>query len=515
MEGNHSASQTYILAHDLGTTGNKASLIGADGRPLASVFISYETQYPHPGWAEQNAADWERAVITGTRQLLAVSALPPRQIAAVSFSGHMQGALVVDAAGIALRPAIIWADQRATRQADEMTRAYGADAIYRLTGHRVSAAYTAAKVMWIRDNQPDIYQRIAHVLQPKDYAALLLCGTFATDYSDASGTQLFDLLKRRWSAELLKAFNVRADIFPPAHPSTAIVGHVTADAALATGLVAGTPVVIGGGDGACATVGAATIRAGDAYTYIGSSAWMALSTSKPIFDPEQRIVNFAALDPEMYFSLGNMQAAGGAFDWIERLLRDTGVPDVQHTMLTALAAGTSPGAGGVLCLPYLIGERSPHWNPRARAAFVGLAMSHGRAEMVRAVLEGVSFNLRWILDVLRQLTATDDGGGIRSMRVIGGGMRSALWRQILADVYRMPLLRPHLDSAATSLGAAIAGGIGVGLFPDFSVVEKLIPIEAAEQPDPAVCDVYDKLYPLFQLTYNALSPVFDGLSALQ
>lgn len=515
MEGNHSANQMYILAHDLGTTGNKASLIGADGRPLASAFVSYETQYPHPGWAEQKAADWELAIVTGTRRLLAESALAPQRIAAVSFSGHMQGALAVDAAGTPLRPAIIWADQRATPQAEEMTRAYGADAIYRLTGHRVSAAYTAAKVMWMRDNQPDIYHRIAHVLQAKDYAAFLLCGAFATDCSDASGTQLFDLVKRRWSAELLSAFNLRADIFPTAHPSTAVVGRVTADAASATGLIAGTPVVIGGGDGACATVGAATIRAGDAYTYIGSSAWMALSTRTPIFDSAQRIVNFAALDPVLYFSLGNMQAAGGAFDWIERLLRDAGVPDFQHTMLTALAAGTSPGAGGVLCLPYLIGERSPHWNPHARAAFVGLAMSHGRAEMVRAVLEGVAFNLRWILDVLRQLTSVDGGGGIRSMRVIGGGMRSALWRQILADVYNLPLLRPRLNSAATSLGAAIAGGIGVGLFPDFSIVERLILTEPAEQPDPAACDIYDKLYPLFQQTYTALMPVFDGLSALQ
>ncbi|MCL4507217.1 MAG: xylulokinase [Chloroflexi bacterium] len=504
------SSATYILAHDLGTTGDKATLIDPDGRPVATAYEGYGTAYPHPNWAEQDAADWERALAVCTQRLLAQSAIAPGRIAAVSFSGHMQGALVVDRQGAPLRPAIIWADQRATLQAERMAIA-GAERVYHLSGHRVSPAYTAAKVMWIKDNQPEIYRRSRYVMQPKDYAAWLLTGVFATDYSDASGTQVFDLRERRWSEELLGAFELRREIFPPAHPSTAVIGRVTPRAAQVTGLLAGTPVVIGGGDGACATVGAAVIRAGDAYTYIGSSSWLALSTSEPIFDPQQRIMNFAALDPALYFSLGNMQAAGGAFDWLERLLRDEGAPDSRHAALDALAAQAPPGANGVLCLPYLLGERSPHWNPHARAAFVGLSMSHGRAEMIRAVLEGVAFNMRWILDVLRSLVGP---GGIKAMRVIGGGMRSALWRQILADVYGVALSRPQLDSAATSLGAAIAGGIGVGLFPDFSVVERLIPVAPAESPDPQRAAIYERMYPLFQQTYMALKPVFDGLVAL-
>jgi xylulokinase len=505
-------SNTYILAHDLGTTGNKATLIDANGKPLASAFESYDTTYPHPNWAEQNAADWERALVEGTRRLLeqaAQAGVAPGQIAALSFSGHMQGALVVDAEGVPLRPAIIWADQRATAQADFIAQACGEEHVYRLTGQRVSAAYTAAKLLWIKEHQPDLYARTAYVLQPKDYAAWWLTGVFATDYSDASGTQVFDLQQRRWSLELLHAFGLRAEVFPPAYASTTVIGHVTPRAAQLTGLLAGTPVVIGGGDGACATVGAAVIRVGDAYTYIGSSAWLALSTRQPVFDSQRRIVNFAALDPALYFSLGNMQAAGGAFDWIERLLRDAGVDMPQHHALDELAAQAPVGAGNLLCLPYLLGERSPHWNPRARAAFVGLSMAHGRSEMVRAVIEGVAFNMRWILDVLRA-----EGMPIQSMRVIGGGMRSALWRQILADVYGLPLLRPHLDSAATSLGAAIAGGIGVGLFHDFSVVEQLIPIEPAEQPDPARGARYEPLFRLFQQTYTALKPIFDELTRL-
>ena len=500
----------YILAHDLGTTGDKATLIDTSGKPVASVFEAYDTAYPHPNWAEQNAADWERALIECTRRLLAQGAITADQIAVVSFCGHMQGALVVDAQGKPLRPAIIWADQRATRQANFISQVCGADAVYRLTGQRVSAAYTAAKVLWIKDNQPEVYRRIGYVLQPKDYAAWLLTGVFATDYSDASGTQVYDLQRRCWSEALLHAFGLRAEIFPPAYPSTTIVGRVTPQAAQNTGLQPGTPVVIGGGDGACATVGSATIREGDAYTYIGSSSWLALSTRTPVFDPLQRIVNFAHLDPTLYFSLGNMQAAGGAFDWLERLLRDVGVTEPQHAALDALAGSAPPGAGGVLCLPYFLGERSPHWNPQARAVFAGLSMAHGRAEMIRAVLEGVAFNMRWILDVLRS-----EGIPIRSMRVIGGGMRSALWRQILADVYNLPLLRPHLDSAATSLGAAIAGGIGVGLFPGFEVATKLIPVEPAERPDPIRNAHYERMYPLFQQTYTSLMPVFDALADLE
>ncbi len=498
-----------ILAHDLGTTGNKATLIDVSGRSVASTFEGYATAYPQPNWAEQDADDWQRALINSTRRLLTQSAIDPRQIAVVSFSGHMQGALLVDEMGRPLRPAIIWADQRATAEAAHIAQAGGGeDAVYRLTGHRVSAAYTAAKVLWIKNHQPQMYHRARWVLQPKDYAAYLLTGQVATDYSDASGTQLFDLEHRRWSRELIDALGLSAHLLPDALPSTTVVGRVTPEAARVTGLTAGTPVVIGGGDGACATVGSGAIQEGDAYTYIGSSSWLALSARHPLLDPEQRIVTFAHLDPALCFSLGNMQAAGGAFDWLDRLFNCRPDAGPAYSELDEMAASVAPGAGGVLCLPYLLGERSPHWNPHARAAFVGLSMAHGRAEMARAVLEGVAFNLRWILDVLRS-----QGARVHRMCVIGGGARSAVWRQILADLYGIPLLRPHLDVTATALGAAIAGGIGVGLFADFSVVGRLIEVVQAESPVPDHVLRYAALYLLFQQTYSALKPVFDQLTA--
>jgi xylulokinase len=499
----------YILAHDLGTTGNKATLFDTAGRAVASAFEGYETAYPRANWAEQDAADWRRAIFEGTHRLLAEAAVPPGAVAAVSFSGHMQGALLVDRDGTPLRPHILWADQRATAQADQIRDVCGEEAIYRLTGHRASAAYTAARVLWVKDNQPDIYRRAYKVLQSKDYAAYVLTGVFATDHSDASGTQVFDLVGRRWATDVLGALGLSPDLFPDAYPSSTVVGRVTAEAAAATGLLSGTPVVIGGGDGACATVGAGSVQEGDTYTYIGSSAWIALTTSQPILDPQRRTFTYAHLVPDRYFPVGTMQAGGGSYDWLERILRgdDAGTPIYQA--MDAQAATVPVGARGLLFLPYLLGERSPYWNPLARGAFVGLAMPHGRAELTRAVLEGVALNMRLILDALR-----GQGVQIEAMRLIGGGAKSATWRQILADTYELPILLPKLAAEATALGAAIAGGVGVGLFPDFSVAHQLIPTQAAEQPNPDSIRRYNALYPLFQQAYAVLEPIFEQLAAL-
>jgi xylulokinase len=497
-----------ILAHDLGTTGDKATLFDTMGAVLGAAFEGYETAYPHPNWAEQDPACWWRAVQDATRELLAISGIAPGQIAVVSFSGMMNGLLAVDAAGTPLRPAIIWADQRATLEAEFLAACGGTEEVYRRTGHRPGAAYTAAKLLWMQRHQPDIYARTHRVLQAKDYAAFKLSGVFATDYSDASSTNLFDLEQRTWATDLVEGVGLDADKLPPALPSSTVIGSVTPEAAAGTGLLAGTPVVIGGGDGACATVGAGSVQPGDAYNYVGSSSWIAVTTRQPLYDPQMRTFTFAHLDPALYFPTGTMQCAGGSFDWLERLLRGDGSTRL-YNEITAAAAGVEPGARGLLFLPYLIGERSPHWNPLARGVFAGLTMSHGRAEMARAVLEGVALNLKMILDAF-----LEQGAEIQAMRLIGGGARSALWRQILADVYGLPILRPALLTEATSLGAAIAGGVGVGLFDDFDVAHRLVQVQAAEQPDPHHSQRYVPLYDLFQRTYVALKPIFEDLAAL-
>jgi len=507
MSQNH-----YILAHDLGTTGNKATLFdAASGTAVATASEPYETAYPHPNWAEQDPADWWRAVRDSTRELLAVGGLSkaePSDIAVVSFSGMMNGALAVDATGTPLRSAVIWADQRATAEAEFLADCCGAEQVYHRTGHRAGASYTAAKMLWIQRHQPELYARTRQFLQAKDYAAYKLSGVFATDYSDASGTNLFDLKQHDWALDMIEAVGLDPRKLPPVHPSITVIGKVTSEAAVETGLLAGTPVVIGGGDGACATVGAGSVRPGDAYNYIGSSSWIAVTAEQPLYDPRMRTFTFAHLDPKLYFPTGTMQCAGGSYDWLERLLRGEGETRL-YDQMSAAAADIEPGARGLLFLPYLIGERSPHWNPLARGVFVGLTMSHGRAEMARAVLEGVAFNLRMILDAF-----LEQGAVIQAMRLIGGGARSALWRQILADVYGLPILRPELLAEATSLGAAIAGGVGVGLFSDFHVAHELVQVEEAERPNPAYQQRYAALYTLFQQTYAALEPIFEHLATL-
>ncbi len=502
---------TYILAHDLGTTGNKATLFDAEtGAVVASVLEAYPTVYPQPNWAEQDPADWRRAIYQGTRRLLEQASIGPGDVAAVSFSGMMNGALPVDAAGVPLRSAIIWADQRATAEAEWVANRYGPERVYRVTGNRATPSCSAAKFLWIQGHQPEIYAATHLFLQAKDYAAFLLTGVYATDYSDASNTNLFDLEMRAWAVEMVEAVGLDPAKLPPIYPSTAVIGCVTPEAAALTGLQAGTPVVIGGGDGACATVGAGAIRPGEAYTYIGSSAWLAVTAERPLFDPAMRTFNLAHLDPTLYFPLGAMQAAGGAVDWLERVLRG-GVETRLYDELFAAAAAVPPGANGLLFLPYLLGERSPYWNPLARGAFVGLTMSHSRPEMARAVLEGVAFNLRLILDSL-QAQQAGITAILAGVRLIGGGARSPLWRQILADVFGVPILLPALVTEATSLGAAIAGGVGVGLYPDFGIAQRLVRAAESERPDPTAQARYAELLPLFGDAYRALEPIFTRLS---
>ena len=497
-----------ILAHDLGTTGNKACLFDPEGHLLASAFAGYGTEYLRPGWAEQDPDDWWDAVRVSTQRLVRESGYKATDIAVITFSGQMMGCLPVDAQGRPLRAAIIWADQRAQAEASHIGERVGRDRVYAVTGHRAASNYVAPKILWLRTHQPELFARTRKVLQAKDYMAFRLTGLYATDYSDASGTGLFDLAERRWAEEILAALDLDPDLMPQALPSSTVMGTVTREAAHLTGLSPGTPVVIGGGDGACATVGAGVVGPPDAYCYIGSSSWIAFVSRKPLYDPQQRTFTFAHLDPEYLFPTGTMQCAGGSFDWLEGILRGE-ADERMHRNLDALASVVEPGAQGLLFLPYLMGERSPHWNPRARAAFVGLNMAHGRPEMARAVLEGVAFNLRIILDAFRA-----QGAPIDALRLIGGGARSPLWRQILADVFALPILLPRLLVEATSLGAAIAGGVGVGIYAGYEVVEELIQVEQGEQPRSEVTSRYQELYQIFQQTYARLEPVYDRIATL-
>jgi xylulokinase len=504
-----------LLAHDLGTTGNKATLVDVTGALVARVFEGYETWYPAIGWAEQDPEDWWRAFHDTTARLMRESRVDPGRVAAVSFSGQMMGCLPVDRDGTPLRRAIIWADQRGVAEAAGLAERAGEARVYAITGHRVSAAYSLAKLLWVRAHEPDLFRRTFKVLHAKDFLRMRLTGTFATDYSDASSMNCFDLERKDWSDEILDAVDLPREVLPALGPSTQVVGELDARTAAALGLRAGTPVVMGGGDGPCAAVGAGVVAEGSAYNYIGSSSWIALATRRPILDPDRRTFTFFHLDPDMVMPTGTMQSAGASYQWARNQLAQAEVAEAArvgvspYELMNRVAATAAPGCRGLLFLPYLMGERSPHWNPQARGVFLGLTLTHGRADMLRAVLEGVGFNLRIILDAfVRQ------GVHVPEIRAIGGGARGALWCQILADVLDRPVHTLALLEEATSLGAAIAGGVGVGLFPDFSVAAKIVQIARTFTPDPAVRDLYERQYRVFQDAYRALVPVYASLHAL-
>jgi xylulokinase len=504
-----------ILAHDLGTTGDKATLIDTEGRLIASAFHGYDTAYPETGWAEQNPTDWWEAFRLTTIRLLRESRVEPARIAAVSFSGQMMGCLPVDRAGRPLRNAIIWADQRGLREAAWLAERVGEARVYEITGHRISPTYSVEKLLWVRAHEPEVFRATYKVLHAKDFLRLRLTGTYATDYSDASSMNLFDLRTRTWSAEILDAVGLPEAVLPEVGPSTKVVGAIDGRTADDLGLRAGTPVVMGGGDGPCAAVGAGVVAEGSAYNYIGSSSWIALATSRPIYDPERRTFNFFHLAPDTLMPTGTMQAAGAAYQWARNALCADLVAEAArkgvspYQLMDGEAAQRPPGCRGLLFLPYLMGERSPHWDPHARGVFVGLTPSHGRGDMLRAVLEGVSFNLRIILDAF-----TRQGVRVPVMRLIGGGARGALWRQIHADILGIPVQPLQLLEEATSLGAAIAGGVGVGALPDFTAAERLVRVAETLEPRQDVRDLYEAQYEIFRDAYAALRPVYARLGRL-
>lgn len=501
---------TFIMAHDLGTTGNKASLFDAEGKVRASAFSGYSTQYPQPNWVEQNPEDWWQAVCISTRQLLASARVSPKEIACITFSGQMMGCVMLDRKARPLRSALIWADTRAVDEANEMLGKVDMETAYKITGHRVSSSYSAAKMMWVRKHQPDLFADAFKLVHAKDFVVARLTGVFATDYSDASGTNLYDLQTYDWSPQMLAASGIDRAMLPDLHPATDVVGSVLPSVAEEVGLSAGTPVVIGGGDGCCAAAGAGVVREGSAYNYLGSSSWIAIATREPIFDPHLRTFTWAHLMPGMYSPCGTMQAAGGSYQWLRDTLCQLEKDAAGHLgispyeLMNLQAEQSHPGADGLMFFPYLLGERSPRWNPNARGVYFGLSMAHTRADIIRATLEGITLNLKVILDSFRE-----QGARIPAMRVIGGGANGRAWRQIMADIYGIPIQRPALLAEATSFGAALAGGIGIGLYKDWSLAEELTPIVDETQPDSQLTRLYENLYTFFNRAYEVFVPLYE------
>ena len=503
----------YILAHDLGTTGSKATLYDREGCLVSSAFYGYDTEYAHTSWAEQDPEDWWRAVCASTRKLMQETRVRADEVACIVFSGQMMGCVPLDKNTRALRKAIIWADQRSGEQESWVGERISSEEVYRITGHRLSASYSLCKILWLRNHQPDIYKATYKFVHAKDAIVARLTGVFVTDPSDASGMNLYDLEQGKWSERVIEAAELEPAQLPDVHQSIDVVGEVLREVADEVGVSAGTPVVIGGGDGACAAAGAGVVSEGNAYNYIGSSSWIAMASEKPFYDPNYKTFTFGHVVPGMVMPTGTMQAAGASYQWTRDQLCPIELQAAKtfgispYELMNVVAERSPVGANGLIFLPYLLGERSPRWNPHARGAFIGLTIRHTRSDMIRAVLEGVTMNLRVILDAFRSQDTQ-----IEAMRLIGGGARGRFWNRMMASVYGMPVYRLAIVEEATSMGAALTGGIGVGLYPDFGMVEKMNQITEIIKPDPPTQEAYEQIYPIFEATYQALVPVFDMIA---
>src|SRR5580700_4302980 len=449
-----------ILGVDVGTGGTRAVLIDRAGRLLASEASEHAPiQSAHIGWAEQDPEDWWRAAREAIAGAMAASELTGTEIEAVGLSGQMHGCVMLDAEGKVLRQALIWADQRTQPQCDWLTEKIGFERLIELTCNPALPNFTLTKLLWVREHQPEIFAKIAHVLCPKDYVRYRLTGEFAMDMQEASGTLLLDVAHRRWSAEVAEVAGIPMSWLPPLFEGPEICAHIFAEGASATGLIAGTPVAAGAGDQGAGAVGMGILAPGSVSATIGTSGVVFAATAEPTFDPKGRLHTFCHAAPGIWHVMGVTNGAGLSL----RYFRDTFMPTASYDELSKLAADVPPGSDGLLWAPYLFGERTPHLDPNARAAFVGITASTTRAHYIRAVLEGVAFSLEDTFTLFREL-------GIPANRIVlgGGGARSPLWSQIQADIYNHPVELLEAEEGA-AFGAALLAGTGVKAWPSVAV----------------------------------------------
>ena len=495
----------YILAHDMGTSGNKAVLYNVDNRKIITHAENYPLLHPESGMAEQDSELWWQAVCVSTRRIIQKAGIDSSEITSVSFSAIMNSLLPVDSAGNPLRNAMIWADNRSGAEAEQILKILKLEEIYSITGHRLDSRYFLSKMMWFRDNEPELYKRTRFFLQAKDFLAFRLTGNFITDFSDASHLGCFDIRRKDWSDEILSGTGFGRDKLPEIICSTDRAGTVTADAASLTGLKEGTPVYLGGGDGCCATAGAGVYKQGQAYTVLGTSAWTASLTESIIPSEDMVTFYFVHLDGKHYVPCGTMQSAGHSFKWAAEQFYAAELAEMGNAAYAGIEAdteGKEPGAGGLIYLPYLLGERSPWWNDKAKGCFLGLSAMHDRSDMVHAVLEGVAVNLGIIVGAIEKQTGRAD------MKIIGGGATNRRWLSIIADVFGRDLYIPEYVLEATSLGAILCAGIGSGIFRDFSEAERINPVERVVEYDASRAEQYKLLSERFSLAYRAVEGLF-------
>jgi xylulokinase len=496
----------YFLGIDTSTTGSKALLIDERGEVIAVASSPHTLQTPRPLWSEQDPREWWDAVSASIRSVLEQAGIAGEEVGAVGLTGQMHGLVLLDEAGNVLRPAILWNDQRTQTQCDEIHARIGRERFIQITGNVALTGFTAPKILWVKENEPEVYAKAKHVLLPKDYIRYKLTDEYAMDKADGAGTVLFDLKARDWSDEVLSTLDIPRAWMPRTFEGTEFTGYVTEEAAQLTGLKAGTPVAAGGGDQAAGAVGVGAVEPGIIGLTVGTSGVVFATTPSALIEPEGRLHAFCHAVPGLWHFMGVMLSAAGSLQWY----RDTLAPGMGFDELLREAEAIPAGSEGLQFLPYLSGERTPHPDPLARGAFIGLTVRHHRPHMTRAVLEGVAFGLKDSFTLIQNAGV----GEITQVRASGGGAKGALWRQILASVLEAELVTVNTTEGA-AYGAALLAGVGARAWTDVpSASAACIKITGSTQPDPAQVDMYRQAYSIYQDLYPALKSSFRRMGGI-
>jgi len=505
----------FLLGIDLGTSGTKTVLFNLDGTVAASKTIEYPLYHPQNGWAEQDPADWFNAVCGTAKAVMAQSGAKPSDVKGIGISGQMHGLVMLDKDGNVLRKSIIWCDQRTAAECDEITQKVGASRLIEITANPALTGFTASKILWVQKHEPELYEKCAHILLPKDYVRYMLTGEFATEVSDASGMQLLDVPKRQWSDEVLSKLGIDKSLLAKVYESPEVTGKLTAKAAALTGLAEGTPVVGGAGDNAAAAVGTGTVVDGRAFTTIGTSGVVFAHTTKLSIDPKGRVHTFCCAVPGAWHVMGVTLAAGLSLKWFrdnfcqDEITVAAGMGKDPYFVMDKQAERIPIGCDRLLYMPYLMGERTPHLDPDCRGAFYGLSAMHTRQHLLRAVMEGVVYSQRDSTEVLREMGVT-----INDMYACGGGGSSPLWRQMLADTFNCPV-KTVASKEGPALGVAILAGVGTGVFSSVQEgCDKLIKTNPAQMPIAENVPKYEKVYQLYRKIYPALKETYKELAKL-
>ncbi len=498
-------TKNLLLGIDVSTTGAKALLIDRQGAVVSSATTPLTLSTPRPLWSEQDPLEWWEGTRQSIRDALKAAGVDGSAVAAIGLTGQMHGLVLLDEAGNVLRPAILWNDQRTGAQCDAIRARLGRKRLIEITGNDALTGFTAPKVLWVQQAEPEVYAKARHILLPKDYVRYRLTGDYAMDKADGAGTILFDLKTRTWSPEVLDALDIPPEWLPPTYEGPEITGVISAEAASETGLAEGTPVVGGGGDQAAQAVGVGAVQPGIIALTLGTSGVVFAATESPLIEPEGRLHAFCHAVPDRWHFMGVMLSAAGSLQWY----RDTLAPDVDFNALVGEAESIPPGSEGLLFLPYLTGERTPHPDPLARGAWVGLTVRHTRAHLTRAVLEGVAFGIKDSFTLIQQAGL----GAITQVRISGGGAKSAIWRQIMADVLGVELVTVNTTEGA-AFGAALLAGVGAGFYADaLSASEAMIQVTGRTAPS-AAADIYPDYYARYRALYPALADEFKAMAGV-